>query len=47
MTCHDCEDAINKRDRIWYYRVGYANIGILACEKHFIELRNAVQAGRP
>ena len=38
MGCEDC-DKFEAEGKVYYYRWGTANIGIIACEKHFKEIR--------
>lgn len=34
MSCVDCEK-FEKEGKVYYIRIETANIGIIACEKHF------------
>lgn len=34
MGCNECEKADNE-GKVYYFRLGRANIGIIACEEHF------------
>jgi hypothetical protein len=38
MSCEEC-DKFQESGNIYYLRMGIANIGIIACEKHFNEAR--------
>jgi hypothetical protein len=38
MGCQDC-DKFQQEGKVFYYRFGTANIGIIACERHFREVR--------
>lgn len=38
MGCDDC-DKMDNEGKVYYFRFGTANIGIIACEKHFKEVR--------
>ena len=42
MGCSECEK-VEKLGMIAYYRWGKANVGIIACEKHFLEIREVLQ----
>lgn len=41
MSCTDCEVAQDKGD-IAYYRLGKANVGVIACDAHTNEMFRAV-----
>ena len=38
MSCNDC-DQFHSEGKVFWYRFGTANIGIIACERHFREVR--------
>lgn len=38
MTCKECEKIDEKKELIYYFRWGIANIGIIACEQHAKEI---------
>lgn len=45
MSCKDCEQ-FGREGKVYYYRFGVANIGIIACEKHFIEVREKLRGDK-
>lgn len=38
MSCKDC-DKMDEENKVYYFRFGTANIGIIACEEHFKQVR--------
>ena len=38
MGCAEC-DKFEKEGKVYYYRLGKANIGIIACEEHFLQVK--------
>ena len=42
MSCEDCEK-FQEEDWVYWFRWGIADIGILACEKHFMEIREVLK----
>lgn len=44
MGCPDCEK-IREAGDVYWYRWGVATVGIIACEKHFMEIRAKLQVG--
>lgn len=43
MGCEQCE-AVEGSGQVYWFRWGAANIGIIACGKHFMEVREALMA---
>ncbi len=41
MSCKDC-DKFEEEGKIAYYRWGTANIGMIGCEKHLVEIFDAL-----
>ena len=41
MSCDDC-DKVDELNMVAYYRWGSATVGIVSCEKHFREIRDAL-----
>lgn len=42
MSCEACEK-FQEEGKVYYYRWGKATVGILACKKHFMEIRDKLQ----
>ena len=42
MSCSDCEK-MDEQGGVYWYRFGAATIGIIACKKHFIEVRDLLE----
>lgn len=38
MSCEKCEE-MQESSNVYYIRVDKANVGILACEEHFMKVR--------
>ena len=41
VSCKEC-DRMDTEGKVYYYRWGASNVGIIACEKHFMEVREAL-----
>ena len=46
MSCPDCEKIQKENQRVYYYRWKNANISFQCCEKHFNEVRDALNAAQ-
>ena len=45
MGCDKC-DAVAETGSIYWFRWGAANVGIVACQHHFMEIREALMAAQ-
>ena len=44
MSCRECEIAQQEESTVYYYRWKNANVVILSCKEHFLEIRDALNA---